>query len=298
MNSDLPYVHCFKAMTVPCEVRLYGTGKLSHELNQLASRVEENTRRLEKKYNFYNRESWLSLQVNQRRNSSVELDEEAALVFSLLEDLVNATQGVFDPSVGTLKSIMNSQPELSYKQGFQLAQGAMGVDLWQVQNGVLFVKDKLTQFDLGGVIKEFAIDQAVEMLIESGITSALVNFGGDIRALGSKPDGTPFQIAVLNPKKPSEAYFSLPLQDAAFTTSAHYERRFRFADKETSHILAEAGTHPQVLSVSVMAPTALEAGAMSTALTIQPALPVPDQFGVIFIDNQLVIHQNTEFLVQ
>jgi thiamine biosynthesis lipoprotein len=51
-----------------------------------------------------------------------------------------------------------------------------------------------------------------------------------------------------------------------------------------------------VLSVSVLAPTTLEAGALSTALTLEPTLPVPEQVGVVFIDDQLAIHQDTEFV--
>ena len=134
------------------------------------------------------------------------------------------------------------------------------------------------------------------LLSHLGVSSALVNFGGDIRALGQKPDGSAFNVAVRNPKNKSEPWFSLPLVNAALTTSAHYERNFQFADQQSSHILSQYGTHPNVLSVSVLAPTALEAGALSTALTIDPKLEVPSDVGVVFIDDQLSIHQDTEFV--
>ena len=284
----------FRAMTVRCEVQLFGSSQADH----IALMIEQNTRRLEQKYNFYAEQSWLSRAVNQRQTRYVELDDESWQVFETLRHIVDGTRGVFDPTVGTVKALLAKQPKLERAAIYQRAKPAMGIKAWQLNGHRLEVANPETQFDFGGVIKEFAIDQAINIAATLGVDGALINFGGDIRTLGCKPNGQPFNVAVLNPADPSEPYFSLPLMEAALTTSAHYERSVNFTDQTTSHILAAQGTHPQILSVTVVAPTALEAGAISTALTIDPLLTLPKEAGVIFIDDQLQIHQDTEFLTR
>lgn len=292
MSSSVPFIHCFQAMTVMCEVQIFANNNAKH----IAAMIESNTRRLEDKYNFHSSTSWLNQTVNQRKSSQVPLDEESYTVFEVVKRLVEGTQGLFDPTIGTIKSLMKRQPEMVQKAAYESVKEFMGSQAWHLSEQSLVVKETKTQFDFGGVIKEFAVDQAITIAQSFGVPSALVNFGGDIRALGSKPDGTAFNIAVRNPKERNEPLFSVPLANAALTTSAHYERSFQFADKQSSHILSQHGIHPKVLSVSVLAPTALEAGALSTALTINPQLTLPQEVGVVFIDDHLSIHQDTEFV--
>ncbi|MDN3612292.1 FAD:protein FMN transferase [Vibrio ostreicida] len=292
MSFSRPFTYRFTAMTVPCEVQLFTVSDAA----RIAKRIESNTARLEKKFNFYDPDSWLNVEVNRRMDAWVTLDDEATAVFEWVKQMVAVTGAAFDPCVGTIKALVKAHPSLSKQAVYQRAHKAMGVDAWLVDEGRLHIPHRDTQFDLGGVIKEFAVDQAVLIAQRYGVSSALVNFGGDIRALGSKPDGSPFQVAVLNPKDKTEPFFSLPLANAALTTSAHYERRQSFSDQNCSHILSQCGPHPQVLSVSVLAPTALQAGILSTALTLNPTLPVPQEVGVVFIDDQLAIHQDTEFV--
>ncbi|WP_394126453.1 FAD:protein FMN transferase [Vibrio hepatarius] len=294
MHSNRPFVHRFQAMTVPCEVQLFGSLKAS----QIAAMIEQNTRRLEQKYNFYSELSWLTRELNQRSGQSVLLDDESLVVFQTLKNLVAGTAGVFDPTVGSLKWLLAKDESLNRAEAYQAAQPMMGEVVWHLEDNKLCISHQETRFDLGGVIKEFAIDQAINLAESLGVTAALINFGGDIRVLGAKPNQEAFNVAVVNPNDPTQAFFSLPLVNSALTTSAHYERKTQFSDGQTSHILSDKGTHSKVLSVTVVAPTALEAGAISTALTIDPLLPVPDEVAVIFIDDQLKIHQDTEFLTQ
>lgn len=294
MPSSAHITHRFSAMTVPCEVQLYD----SLNANHIAEMIEHNTRRLEKKYNFYSNDSWLSTELNHRDADRVQLDDESIGIFQTIRNLTIGTDGVFDPTVGSVKCLLKENSHLTHEQAYHLAKPMMGQSVWNIEGNELVLAHAGTRFDLGGVIKEFAIDQAISIVESLGVSSALINFGGDIRVLGSKPDNIPFNVAVVNPSNPTEAFFSLPLVNAALTTSAHYERKTEFSDIQTSHILSEKGTHTKVLSVTVIAPTALEAGAISTALTINPLLSIPKEAGVIFIDDELKIHQDTEFLTQ
>ncbi|MEJ2765087.1 FAD:protein FMN transferase [Photobacterium sp. MCCC 1A19761] len=291
MNTNSPYVHTFTAMTVPCEVQLF-----SPDAAHIARRIEANTRRLEQMFNFYDPASMLSRQLNQRQDSWVALDEETLAILSAVRAHSSACNGIFDITIGTVKHWQQQSPSLAKQAIYQQVSSYMGLDAWQLEAGGIRFHHSHTRVDLGGVIKEVAVDQAVEIALAAHVDGILVNFGGDLRVAGGKPDGSDFVVAVRNPRDPSQPLFALPLRDQALTTSAHYARQHQFSDQQTSHILAAQGTHHQVLSATVVAPTALQAGIFSTALTIDPTLTVAEPVGFALVDHQLNVHQDTRFL--
>ncbi|MFS1462477.1 FAD:protein FMN transferase [Vibrio lentus] len=317
MSSNLPFVHRFHAMTVPCEVQILSIDLANFpetSAKDIAKEIEQNTRRLEDKYNFYCNDSWLTQCINQRASCDIELDPESAEVFQHLDRLSQLTFDTFDTTVGSIKYLLKQKPKMLHSHAFQALSSALGKQAWELkgtmdQKGTvdlqgtldlqktrLHVPDSRTRFDFGGVIKEYAVDQAVAIGKQLGATSMLVNFGGDIYALGTKPDGSAFNIAVLDPRDNKTPFFAVPLTDAALTTSAHSERQVQFGDKTTSHILSKQDVEKKIMSVTAIASSTLEAGVLSTSLTLNPNISVPEDSAVIYIDDQLHIHQNTEFL--
>ncbi|MEZ8915547.1 FAD:protein FMN transferase [Vibrio lentus] len=317
MSSNLPFVHRFHAMTVPCEVQILSIDLANFpetSAKDIAKEIEQNTRRLEDKYNFYCDDSWLTQCINQRASCDIELDPESAEVFQHLDRLSQLTFDTFDTTVGSIKYLLKQKPKMLHSHAFQALSSALGKQAWELkgtmdQKGAvdlqgtldlqktrLHVPDSRTRFDFGGVIKEYAVDQAVAIGKQLGATSMLVNFGGDIYALGTKPDGSAFNIAVLDPRDNKTPFFAVPLTDAALTTSAHSERQVQFGDKTTSHILSKQDVEKKIMSVTAIASSTLEAGVLSTSLTLNPKISVPEDSAVIYIDDQLHIHQNTEFL--
>lgn len=317
MSSNLPFVHRFHAMTVPCEVQILSIDIANFpeaSAKEIADEIEQNTRRLEDKYNFYCDDSWLTQCINQRTSCDVELDPESAEVFQHLDRLSQMTFDTFDTTVGSIKHLLKQKPKMLHSHAFQALSSALGKQAWELKGAVdlqgtdnlqgtvdlqrtrLHIPDSRTRFDFGGVIKEYAVDQAVVIGKQRGATSMLVNFGGDIYALGTKPDGSAFNIAVLDPTDNKTPFFAVPLTNAALTTSAHSERQMQFGDKTTSHILSKQDVEKKILSVTAIASSTLEAGVLSTSLTLNPNISVPEDSAVIYIDDQLHIHQNTEFL--
>ena len=317
MSSNLPFVHRFHAMTVPCEVQILSIDLANFpetSAKDIAKEIEQNTRRLEDKYNFYCNDSWLTQCINQRASCDIELDPESAEVFQHLDRLSQLTFDTFDTTVGSIKHLLKQKPKMLHSHAFQALSSALGKQAWELKGAMdlkgtvdlqgtldlqktrLHVPDSRTRFDFGGVIKEYAVDQAVAIGKQLGATSMLVNFGGDIYALGTKPDGSAFNIAVLDPRDNKTPFFAVPLTNAALTTSAHSERQVQFGDKTTSHILSKQDVEKKIMSVTAIASSTLEAGVLSTSLTLNPKISVPEDSAVIYIDDQLHIHQNTEFL--
>jgi len=119
---------------------------------------------------------------------------------------------------------------------------------------------------LDGIAKGYIIDKAAEMIRAAGIQHALINAGGDIRAVGGKKDGTPWKVGIQNPDKEGPYVDMVKMANGAVATSGNYEIYF---DKEKlfHHIVnPKTGVSPrQTSSVSVMASNVMDADALSTA---------------------------------
>ncbi len=129
-----------------------------------------------------------------------------------------------------------------------------------------------TELDLGAVAKGYTGDCLKELLREQGVTSAMLDLGGNIQVLGAKPDGSPWRIAVKNPFDGSEAIGVLEVTDKAVITSGSYERYFVGEDgRRYWHILdPESGRPAQsgLVSVTVVGESGTRCDALSTALFV------------------------------
>ncbi|WP_071673741.1 FAD:protein FMN transferase [Nioella nitratireducens] len=126
--------------------------------------------------------------------------------------------------------------------------------------------------DLNGIAKGFGVDRLAEVLTDHGITDALVGIDGEMRALGLRPDGEPWTIAVENPNpERREALSILGLQDAAVATSGDYRHWVEVQGHRLSHTMDPAKGAPLAASpasVTVVARTCAEADAWATALMV------------------------------
>lgn len=128
------------------------------------------------------------------------------------------------------------------------------------------------ELDLGAVAKGYAGDCLAEILRERGVTGALLDLGGNIQALGTKPDGSCWRIAVKDPFDKSDVIGVLEVQDKAVVTSGGYERYFVGEDgRDYWHILdPESGrpAHSGLVSVTVVGGSGMRCDGLSTALFV------------------------------
>lgn len=167
------------------------------------------------------------------------------------------------------------------------------------------------QLDLGAVAKGYAGDRAAEILQDAGVTSALLNLGSStIRAIGSKPDGSPWRIALQDPNDTSAYAGVVSATDLAIDTSGGYERYFEGDDGEIYwHILDPDTGYPAkngLISVTVLSGSALTGDGLSTALFVMGLDDAIDYwrtnggFEFIFItdQNEIYVSQGAESLFQ
>lgn len=123
------------------------------------------------------------------------------------------------------------------------------------------------EMDLGAVAKGELGDRLAQMLREAGVQSALLNLGGNVVAIGSKPNGDPWRVAITDPN--DNGYLGyLQVSDASVVTSGGYERNFTANGITYHHILNPATGLPAdsgLLSVTIVGTDGLLCDAMSTA---------------------------------
>jgi len=140
--------------------------------------------------------------------------------------------------------------------------------------------DPDTQIELGGIAKGYIADKLGEHLLSQGITSAIINIGGDIKTIGSKPGNKPYTIGIQDPNEQSGIITTLSISDLSVTTSGIYERYILSEGMKYHHILDPQTGYPvntDVKSVTVISKNAETADALCTSVILlgkDAALPL------------------------
>ncbi len=138
----------------------------------------------------------------------------------------------------------------------------------RIDGNTVTLTDPQTQVDLGFIAKGFIADRLKESLLEKGVESALINLGGNILAVGSKPDGSPFEIGVRKPfDTQNTALTTLSLSDRSLVSSGVYERYFEKDGKRYHHLLDPFTGYPVengLLGVTILSSSSMEGDALST----------------------------------
>ncbi len=248
-------------MTTPCEIVIYSKNK------ELATNIVKelllHTKELEKKYNYFNKSSLVS-QINNREMTS--LDTQTKELLQKAKIFYKSTLKSFDITVATLKPLFQSQNLDIFEDEKSKLTPYVGCEHFEIKKNKIIFDNQYTKIDLGGMVKEFAVDEAVKILMKNKITSALINFGGDIYALGTKPTGEQFRVGIKNPSNPMEHITSIELCNMALTTSAHYERDYKIESKTFSHIINPKDFSSDIISATVISSNTLISGVFSTAI--------------------------------
>lgn len=127
------------------------------------------------------------------------------------------------------------------------------------------------KIDLGGIAKGYTSGRVMQIFKECGVTSGLVSLGGNVQALGSKTDGSDWQIAIENPDKSSDYIGVVSIKDKAVITSGGYERYFEKNGKTYHHILDPKTGYPAesgLKSVTIVSDNGTLSDALSTSLFV------------------------------
>lgn len=122
---------------------------------------------------------------------------------------------------------------------------------------------------LGGIAKGYGVDRAMAVLMEHGVAHAMVNAGGDLKALGRKQSDL-WRIAIKHPRDRERVMALLPVSNTCVMTSGDYERFFQYGGRTYHHIIDPRTGYPSqgCMSATVTAPDAAFADSIATAMCV------------------------------
>ena len=245
------------------------------EAERLVELCIRDVRRLEQQFSLYRADSAISTLNRTGILVAPDADMVALLQASLSFSAI--TDGAFDPTVQPLWQLYADHFASQYPDSEGPSPLKLAAALAKVgRHGLLVNEDRVAlarhgaAITLNGIAQGYATDRVVERLRAAGLSTTLVNMG-EIRAIGARPDGTPWRVGLADPDRPGALTETVDLADRAVATSAGAGFRFDSTGRFTHLFDPVTGRSPQRYStVSVIAPTATEADALSTAFSLMP----------------------------
>jgi thiamine biosynthesis lipoprotein len=251
------------------------------EAERLVERCVQDAQRLEQQFSLYRADS----AICSLNRSGILVSPDADMVALLKASLFfgDLTDGAFDPTVQPLwqlytEHFASERPDPEGPSPERLAETLAKVG----HSGLLVSADRVAlirhgaAITLNGIAQGYATDRVVDRLRQAGLSTTLVDMG-EIRAIGARPEGTPWRIGLADPDKPGALTETIDLVDRAVSTSAGAGFRFDSKGRFTHLFDPATGRSPSRYStVSVIAPTATEADALSTAFSLLPVSRIRD----------------------
>ena len=242
-------------------------------------------------YTIYHRYDGLEnlCTVNEVRDGvhrTVTVDRRIIDMLLYAKEMYRMTEGKLNVAMGSVLSIWHTYRTAGMNEPWaaelppmdKLVEAAKHTDIEDVvideAASTVFLADPAMTLDVGAVAKGYAVEMVARSLEEQGISGYVINVGGNVRTVGTKPDGQKWLAGIENPDAASEeAYVAyLELAGESLVTSGSYQRYYTVGDKNYHHIVDPVTLMPAegYLSVSVVCKNSAEGDALSTALFCMP----------------------------
>ena len=183
------------------------------------------------------------------------------------------SDGDFDITIGSVSGLWDFQAENPVvPDQSKITEALKHVNYKNIQfdGNKIRIIDPEAKLDLGGIAKGYVADELTTLLEKEGVTSAVINLGGNISTIGGKPDGSPFIIGIEKPYTDrTEIIGTTTADNQTVVTSGIYERLFQKDGKIYHHVLSSKTGYPvetQLEAVSLVAKKgrSMDVDAMST----------------------------------
>lgn len=256
----------FMAMDTIMTFTLYG-----EDAETAAALGEQRVRELEALFSVTAEGSDID-RANHADGQPVELSEDTRQLLADALALCASTDGALDVTMyPVVRAWGFTTGDYRVPEDAELSALLERVDYTRaVLDGSMLTMPEDMELDLGAVAKGYTGDQLMEAFASAGVTSAIVELGGNVQALGAKPDGSPWRIAVQSPDGSGYAGV-LEIIDKAAVTSGGYQRYFEQDGETYWHIMDPATGRPArsgAASVTIVADRGAEADGLSTALFV------------------------------
>lgn len=234
--------------------------------------------------------------INEAAGQPVEVARETADIITQALAYCEASEGLFDITIGSVSSLWD------FKEGVRPADEAIAEAITHidyrgvsVEGTTVQLSDPQAKIDLGGIAKGYIADDLKQLLVEQGVESACLNLGGNVAVLGTKPDGSPWNVGIQDPNgSAQDVIAAVPCADGSVVTSGLYERQFTEEGVLYYHILDPRTGYPvvtDVVSSSLLTDSSTDGDAYATMLFLMgrdEALALvneDDRFEGLVVDN-------------
>lgn len=222
--------------------------------------------------------------INHGNGETVTVSEETVKLLIHAADWANTTEGAIDFTIRPVSALWNFGSEgnaqvpdesaikeaLSHVSHENIRFGTAPSDETgeSVYRTVTLI-DPEAAVDLGFIAKGYIADKMKEYLLSQDVESACISLGGNVLAVGEKPDGSPFRVGIQEPfAKTGKTLDTVEIRDTSVVTSGIYERCFYEDGVLYHHILNTATGYPvenELAGVTIICPSSSKADALSTA---------------------------------
>jgi len=238
-------------------------------LDKVCSQLTE----LEKLFSVTDESSDIS-RINLSEGKSVEVSPETAELIGISKDIYRISGGKTDITVYPLVKewgFTTGENKIPDNETIERLLKFTDCSEITVDGNTVSVPDGF-MLDFGSVAKGYAGKKSAELLKSEGIESAILDLGGNIQTVGSKPDGSPWKVAVADPNSPAETLCIVSVRDKAVVTSGNYQRYFIGDDgKNYCHIIDPETGFPAdsgLASATVIGEDGAYCDGLSTALFV------------------------------
>ncbi|MBN1238141.1 MAG: FAD:protein FMN transferase [Gammaproteobacteria bacterium] len=251
-------------MASPCEVHVSGAERAVAE--RVLREVADEARRIEAKYSRYRRDNVVHA-INSAEGRPVHVDDETARLLRYAGELHALSGGRFDVTSGALRRAwrFDGSDRVPTRRAVRALMSRVGWQRVRLEPP-LFRMPPGMEIDFGGIGKEYAVDRA-GAVARAAHPHCLINFGGDLLAVGPRASGAAWRVGIERPDSTSLAERQIDLAIGALATSGD-ARRFLLKDgRRYGHVLDARTGWPvsgAPRSVTVAAPSCTQAGMLAT----------------------------------
>lgn len=216
--------------------------------------------------------------INSKSGFALEaINKDTFFVVKKAVEYSKILEGAFDPTIRPLVKLWNigtNEERIPEKGKIEDTLKLVNYNdvILDESNQTIMLKNKEQALDVGGIAKGFAADEVRDIFYKNNIKSALIDLGGNIFALGSKKDGTPWRIGIQNPFKPRGEFVGiLSVKNKSVVTSGNYERYFMKDGQRFHHILDPKTGYPsksKIISATIISDNSIDGDGLSTGVYI------------------------------
>lgn len=247
--------------------------------------------------------------INHAKGKAVEVSDDTITLIKKGIYYCELSNGLFDITIGSVSNIWDftsEKPKIPSKKKIASAVSHVNYRNIVIKDNTVRLEDPKAAIDVGAIAKGYIADRLKEYLKENGVKHAVIDLGGNILVIGTKTDGSKYNIGIQRPfDETGTPITSVKIEDQSVVTTGIYQRYFEKKGKLYHHILSPTKGRPcrnSLYSVTIITDSSLTADALSTVCYLMghkkgmKLINQLDNVDAVFITKDEALHYSDNFL--